>query len=209
MDVNNGDGTDMIVHIWGLLFSPAQEWQNIHDKQYDIGKLYLSLFVFLALIPPLSGYIGTTQIGFQIGLGEAVKLSHRSALAIAVLYYLAILVGIGGIGAMIHWMARTYGSQQPLPQCIALAAFAGVPLLLVGIVQLYPVLWLNLLFGMAALGLNIRLLYLGVPVMMEVPPERGFLFASAILGLGMVALVAFLAGTAILWDFGLSPEFVR
>ena len=45
--------------------------------------------------------------------------------------------------------------------------------------------------------------------MMEIPPERGFLFASAILGLGLVALVAFLAGTAILWDFGLSPEFVR
>jgi len=199
----------MILHIWGLLISPAEEWRSIHEKKYAIGKLYLSLFVFLALIPPLCGYIGTTQIGWQIGLGEAVKLSHKSALTFAVLYYLAILIGIGGIGAMVHWMAKTYGSEQPPAQCVALAAFAGVPLLLVGVVQLYPVLWLNLLFGMAALGLNVRLLYVGVPIMMEIPPERGFLFASAILGLGLVALVAFLAGTAILWDFGLSPEFVR
>ena len=128
---------------------------------------------------------------------------------IAVLYYLAILVGIGGIGAMIHWMTRTYGAEQPLAQCVALGAFAGIPLLLVGVVQLYPLLWLNLLFGMAALALNVRLLFVGVPIMMEIPPERGFLFASAILGLGLVALVAFLAGTAILWDFGLAPEFVR
>lgn len=199
----------MLLHIWGLFTDTEREWRAIHGKQYPIGRLYLSLFLFLALIPPLCGYIGTTQIGWQIGLGEAVKLSHRSALAIAVLYYLAILVGIGGIGAMIHWMTRTYGAEQPLAQCVALAAFAGIPLLLVGVVQLYPVLWLNLLFGMAALAFNIRLLYVGVPIMMEIPPERGFLFASAILGLGLVALVAFLAGTAILWDFGLAPEFVR
>ena len=199
----------MLLHIWGLLTDTEQEWRAIHGRHYTIGRLYLSLFLFLALIPPLCGYIGTTQVGWQIGLGAAVKLSHRSAMMIAVLYYLAILVGIGGIGAMIHWMTRTYGAEQPLAQCVALGAFAGIPLLLVGVVQLYPLLWLNLLFGMAALALNVRLLFVGVPIMMEIPPERGFLFASAILGLGLVALVAFLAGTAILWDFGLAPEFVR
>ncbi len=199
----------MLLHIWGLLTDTEQEWRAIHGRNYTIGRLYLSLFLFLALIPPLCGYIGTTQVGWQIGLGAAVKLSHRSAMMIAVLYYLAILAGIGGIGAMIHWMTRTYGAEQPLAQCVALGAFAGIPLLLVGVVQLYPLLWLNLLFGMAALALNVRLLFVGVPIMMEIPPERGFLFASAILGLGLVALVAFLAGTAILWDFGLAPEFVR
>ena len=47
-------------------------------------------------------------------------------------------VSIGGIGAMIHWMTKTYGAEQPLSQCVALAAFAGTPLLLVGVVQLYP-----------------------------------------------------------------------
>ena len=55
----------------------------------------------------------------------------------------------------------------------------------------------------------LRLLYAGVPIMMEVPPERGFLYASAVLGLGLVALVAFLAGTIVLWDFGFAPEFVN
>ena len=199
----------MIAHTWGLLFDATQEWTAIHSRQYSIARIYAGLVLILALIPPLCGFIGTTQIGWQIGVGPLVKLSVRSALPIAVLYYLAILVGVAGIGAMIYWMTRTYGAEQPLSQCVALAAFAGVPLLLVGAVQLYPLLWLNLLFGMAALGLNIRLLYIGVPIMMEIPPERGFLFASAILGLGLVALVSFLAGTAILWDVGFSPEFVR
>ena len=198
----------MIAHIWGLFFDAGQEWTAIQSRRYSIAKTYLGLVLILGLIPPLCGFIGTTQVGWQIGVGPLVKLSMRSALVIAVLYYLAILVGVAGIGAMIQWMTKTYGAEQPLAQCIALAAFAGVPLMLVGVVLLYPVLWLNLLFGMAALGMNVRLLFVGVPIMMEIPPERGFLFASAILGLGLVALVGFLAATAILWDFGVSPEFV-
>ncbi len=199
----------MIAHVWGLLFEPHHEWHAIHARRYSIARVYLGLLLFLALVPPLSGFVGATQIGWQIGAGDVVRLSLRSAAAIAVIYYFAILVGVAGIGAMIHWMTSTYGAEQPVSQCIALAAFAGVPLLLAGLAQLYPVMWVNLLIGMAALGLNIRLLYIGVPVMMEIPPERGFLFSSAILGLGLVALVAFLAATAILWDFGFAPEFVN
>ncbi len=198
----------MFGHLWGLFFDTRQEWALIRSRSYTIGQLYFGFVLLVALIPPVCAVIGTTQIGWQVGAGTVVKLSLRSAIAIAVLYYLAMIVGVAGIGAMVHWMARTYGAEQPLSQCIGLAAFAGTPLFLVGLMQLYPVLWLNLLVGMAALGLNIRLLYIGVPVMMDIPPERGFLFASAILGLGLVALVAFLAGSAILWDFGLAPEFV-
>ena len=197
------------LHVLQLFINPAAAWKAIHEHDYSLIGCIGGHTMLFALIPAVSGYYGTSQVGWQIGAGEVVRITAESALPIAVLYYLAILIGIGGIGAMIHWMTRTYGSEQPLAQCVALAAFAGMPLLLVGIVQLYPLLWLNLLFGMAALGLNIRLLYVGVPIMMEIPPERGFLFSSAILGLGLVALVAFLAGTAILWDFGLSPEFVR
>jgi len=42
---------------------------------------------------------------------------------------------------------------------------------------------------------------------MEIPEERGFLFASAVLAVGLVALVAVLAITAILWGSGFGPVF--
>jgi hypothetical protein len=44
--------------------------------------------------------------------------------------------------------------------------------------------------------------------MMEIPEERGFLFSSAVLAVGLVALVSVLAATAMLWGSGFAPQFV-
>ena len=44
---------------------------------------------------------------------------------------------------------------------------------------------------------------------MEIPAERGFLYASAVLAVGLIALVALLAMTALLWGMGLQPVFTH
>ena len=74
--------------------------------------------------------------------------------------------------------------------------------------MLYPILWLNMLLGLPAVAYSVFLLYGGVPIVMEMEKEKGFLFASAILGLGLVAMVAILATTVILWGFGFGPQLV-
>jgi hypothetical protein len=81
--------------------------------------------LLLAAIPPLAGYIGTTQVGWQVVSREVQKLTPESALWIAILSYLTILVAVFFIGKMIHWMGQTYGAKQSLPQCIALAAYTA------------------------------------------------------------------------------------
>jgi hypothetical protein len=162
----------------------------------------------LGAIPVLSGFIGTTQFGWHVGTSETVRLATHSAAIIAVLYYLIIIVAVFSIGWMIHWMGQTYGADKPLSQCLALAAFIPVPLFLVGLMQLYPILWLNLVVGLPALAYTVFLLYVGVAVMMEIPPERAFLFASAVLAVGLVGLVGMLAVTVFLWGIGVGPAFV-
>jgi len=161
----------------------------------------------LAAIPVVCGFIGTTQVGWEIGGREAIKLTTASALKISVLYYITMLVAVFTIGKLIHWMGETYGTKQPLAQCIALAAYTATPLFLVGIMQLYPLLWLNLLVGLPALAYSVYLLYTGVPVMMDISEERGFLFSSAVLAVGLVTLVAVLAATVIMWSSGFGPVF--
>lgn len=49
------------------------------------------------------------------------------------------------------------------------------------------------------------LLYIGIPVLMEIPKERGFMFSTAILGFGMVGLLGMLVVTVLLWGVGLEP----
>jgi hypothetical protein len=163
----------------------------------------------LAAIPPIAGFIGTTQIGWTIGNSGPITLTVSSALTIAIAYYLAMIIGVFSMGYSVHWMGKTYGAEQPLERAIVFAAYTATPLFLVGIMQLYPVLWLNMLIGILALSHTVYLLYSGLPIMMEVSEERGFLYASAILGVGLVTLVAMLAATAFLWGIGLQPEFHR
>jgi hypothetical protein len=199
----------VIKHIVGLFKDPKTEWTVIREQRYSIAQLYFGYTLLLALIPPISGFIGTTQIGWQIGMGDPVKLTVKSALAIAVLYYFAMVIAAFTVGWVIHWMGKTYGAEQPLSQCVALASFTATPLFLSGIMELYPMLWLNFIIGLPVLGYTIYLFYSGVPIMMEIPEERGFLFSSAVLAFGLVALVTLLAVSAILWGMGIGPVFTR
>ncbi len=197
----------VLSHVWGLMSHPEDEWKNIRKENCTIGKCYCSHVLLLAAIPPLAGYIGTTQVGWQVVPREVNRLTPESALWIAILSYITILVAVFTVGKLIHWMGQTYGAKQTLPQCIALAAYTATPLFLIGIMLLYPLLWFNLLIGLPALAYTVYLLYTGVPIIMGIPKERGFLFSSAVLTVGLVMLVAVLAATVILWNIGVGPVF--
>ena len=197
----------ILKHVWGILTEPRLTWGKIRDEKWSAAEIYLTVIIPLALISPVAGFIGTTRFGWQIGPSDAVKLTQSSALQISIAYFGAILVAVFVIGMLIRWMSETYGDQKPFVRCLALAAYTAVPLFLVGIVQIYPVLWINFLFGLPALAYSVYLLYSGVPVMMDINPEKGFLFASAVVAVGLVALVGLLASTVVLWSYGLGPAF--
>ena len=196
-----------IQHIIGLLTDPTRQWEKIREQYQSGSGNPVGHVLILALIPAVSGYIGTTQVGWRIGVGEPIRITGDSAMSIAIIYYIALLVGIFSVGWVIHLLGKAYQVQKPLPLCIALAAYTATPLFLIGLMQVYPVLWLNMLMGLPALAYTVYLLYSGLPIMMEIPAERGFLYSSAVLAVGLVALVAMLAMTALLWGMGLQPVF--
>jgi len=197
----------LLSHVWGLLTHPAEEWEDIRKERCSIGKCYCTHVLVLAALPAIAGYIGTTQIGWSIGSSEIVKLTPQSALVLSILTYFTMLTAVFSIGWMVHWMGKTYGTEQPLPQGIALAAYSATPLFLIGTSFLYPILWLNMIIVMPALAYSIYLLYAGLPTMMQVNKEQGFLFASAVMAVGLVVFVAVLAVVVLLWGFGIAPEF--
>ena len=196
-----------IQNILGLFTDPTRQWEKIRDQHLAGAGSPIAHVLLLALVPAISGYYGTTQVGWRIGVGDPIRITGDSALSIAVIYYLALLVGVFSIGWVINLLGKAYEVNKPLPLCIALAAYTATPLFLIGIMQVYPVLWLNLLIGLPALAYTVYLLYSGMPIVMEIPAERGFLYSSAVLAVGLVALVALLAMTALLWGMGLQPVF--
>jgi len=198
-----------IQHIIGLFTDPVNEWEKIREQQKSSDKSGVGFVFLLAAIPAISGYIGTTKVGWRIGVGEPIRITGESAISIAIIYYLALIVGVFSIGWVIHLLGKAYEVVKPLPLCITLAAYTATPLFLIGLMEVYPVLWLNMLLGLPALAYTVYLLYSGLPIMMEIPAERGFLYSSAVMAVGLVALVSLLGMTAILWGMGLQPVFTN
>ena len=196
----------LLEHIIGFFLHPADEWKSVRQEDPGLSRVLFHTCL-LGAIPVISGFIGTTQFGWEIGTAETVKLTTKSATVIAIAYYIIIIFAVFSVGWMIHWMGRTYGANQPLSRCILLAAYIPIPMFMVGITQIYPVLWFNLLIGIPAVTYTVFLLYTGIPVMMDISEERGFLFSSAVLAFGLVGLVGLLAATVILWGFGFGPVF--
>ncbi len=194
-----------IEHMLGVLYHPNDEWKLIRDEHYSALRCYASHMVFLAAIPPLAAFIGTTQMGWSVGGDQFFRLTVGSALPIAIAFYLALLVGAGLMAWFIHWMERTYGSESSFDDCMVLTTFTASPLFLAGLAALIPILWVDVLVGMVALAFTVRLLYTGVPVIMDVQKDRAFIFSSAILTVGLVLLVGMLAVTAVLWSTVMGP----
>jgi hypothetical protein len=195
----------MIQHIPGLLFNPAGEWQKLEPAAGKSANLIYP--ALMALIPALAWYHGTSAVGWQVGDGETVRLTADSALALIVLFYLAMVTSVVAIGYFIHWMAENYGARSSVMHGITVAGFTSTPLFLLGVIGVLPALSIALPLGILGLGWSLWLLYTGIPVVMHVPRERGFLFASAVVAVCLVILIAIMCGSVILWDMGFAPEY--
>ena len=194
-------------HLIGIIFSPRDEWAAIRDKNDTAVLTYLKFVVPIALLPAVAWYFGSVEVGWQLG-DRVIKLTEESALQIMALFYLAMLIGTGMLGFMVHWMSETYEAEtSSLHKGIAIAAYTLSPLFVCGVIGFYPMLWLDMLLGCVAAAYAVYLLYIGVPIVMRIPSERGFLFASAMVAVGLVGCAAMLAATVILWEMGAMPVF--
>lgn len=192
----------------GLLvtFNPALGWARVREDNPGLLRVLLLHTLPFALIPALCWYVGVTARGWQVA-GQEMRLTADSARPMLTLFYVAMLGGVGFLGFMVRWMAASYGSRATLAQGIALISYTASPFFLAGVLGLFPVLWLDILAGCAVACYCIYLLYRGTSVIMDVPPERGFLYASAVFAVALVSFVALLGATVVLWDFGTAPEY--
>jgi hypothetical protein len=194
-------------HFIGILTHPHKEWARIREDSKSTLAHYLRYLIWIAAVPPLAWYYGATMIGWEVG-DRVVKLTPASAAQIMALFYLAILASVAFLGYMIHWMARTYDARNDdIAHGVGVAAYMCAPMFLAGLTGLYPILWLDIILGTAAAAYTLYLLYLGIPIVYDMSEERGFLFASATVAVGLVLMVALLGATVILWELGAAPVF--
>ena len=194
-------------HIWGLYAHPKDEWHTI-EKRHESLMYSLMHILTISLIPSICGYYAAAHIGWTIGVGDPITISKSSASLMAISMYFALVFGVFSLAYLIQWMAKTFDSTPNFVQSLELAAYTATPVLMVGVAALYPVLWFVALAGMCAVAYSVYLLYSGVPIMMNIPEEKGFIYSSSVVTCGLVLLVAILAFTVIMWSMGFGPEFI-
>jgi hypothetical protein len=194
-------------HIWGLYAHPKDEWQTI-EKRHESLIYSLMHILVVALIPAICGYYAAAHIGWTIGVGDPIKISQSSAQVMAVSMYVALVAGVFALAYLIQWMAKTFDSKPSFVQSLELAAYTATPMLMVGITALYPVLWFVALAGLVAVSYSVYLLYSGVPIMMNIPEEKGFIYSSSVVTCGLVLLVGIMAFSVVMWGMGFGPEYI-
>ncbi|HDZ39561.1 MAG TPA: YIP1 family protein, partial [Marinobacter sp.] len=184
------------------------QWEAIRKDSESVTRLYTGHVLFLALIPALAGFFGTSQVGWQIGDGQVTRLSVSSALSLSILFYAAMLAGIFVLGKFIDFFAATYGAGDQSPRGITMGAYTATPIFLIGVIAVYPNIWVNMMAGLVAITYAVYLLYEGLPILMKIPEDRGFMFATAVLTVGLIMFVALLAISVVIWSMGIGPEYV-
>ena len=199
-------------HTLGIALRPDIEWKAIRSEKHSFKQVFLNHVPFLALIPCVSFFIGITQVGWVFGSGDAVKLTVQSAAQLCIVTYFALLAAVFVFSEFINWMSRTFGVRESAERRryngTALAVYVTTPIFLMGVFGLYPNLWLNVsVLGIAG-AYAIYLIYEGLPILMNISRDQGFMFASSIVIVGFVMMMMMLVSSVILWNIGLGPVYI-
>jgi len=193
-------------HLWGLYTHPKEEWHTI-DQRHESYFYSLSHIAIIALIPSFMGYYSAAHLGWSIGVGDLIKLTQQSAMLMSVGMYFGLMVGVIALAILIHELAKTFDADPTYTQSLELAAYTATPLFMVAFAAFYPVLWFVMLVGLAGLSYSVYLLYSGVPILMHIPEEKGFIYASSVVTCGLVLLSILMASSVILWSMGMGPVY--
>lgn len=195
-------------HLWGIYAHPKEEWHTI-DERHESYFYALSHIAIISLIPAIVGYYSAAHLGWSIGVGDVIKLTKQSAMMMSIAMYFGLMAGVVALAILAHELAKAFDSHPTYTQSLELAAYTATPLFMVGFAALYPVLWFVMAVGLVGLSYSVYLLYSGVPIMMHIPEEKGFIYSSSVVTCGLVLLVILMATTVILWSMGVGPVYVH
>lgn len=161
----------------GLLLQPRSEWRAIENNQITITDLYRKYAVPLAAIGPIASFAGLSVIGVGMPVVGQYRMPIGIGLLSALVTFVMSLVGVFVIALIINALAPAFGGRKNGMQALKLTVYASTPAWLGGFFQLLPA---TAVLAIVASLYALYLLYLGLPVLMKVPPEKALGYAAVV-----------------------------
>lgn len=180
-----------------IILRPREEWRIIKDETTSIEDLFARYAVILAAIPVVAGFIGQSIFG-RPTLDGYVPVTLRENLRQASLSYIISLAGVFLLAYIIDVLAPFFGAKRDLPGSVKIVVYAQTASWLAGSLLIFP--------GLSPLAIvagiySLFLLYTGVKILKEVPPERmagyfaAVFFSSIIISMGILIFAGALLST--------------
>ncbi len=185
------------------LFAPKTLFTSLAQADGREAARIARLAFLLLPLPAVFAFIGTNTFGWRLGADTPLMFGTAATLVISLSYFSAICFGFFSTVFLSVWMAETYGARTDLRMHMALYVVVSAPLALGSVAHLFPHVFFNVLVLIPAIIWSMTLLYNGLPQVLGIPPERGMLMASSLVGWLLVAAVSLLGITAMLWTQGI------
>lgn len=187
------------------LYQPTLAFEELAKTDPSPFKVLIHYSIYLLILPPIFSLIGAANFGWRLGAAEPLRLPMETLLLVSVAYFCVLSFGLISTAVISRWMASTYGASTSLGRHVALITIVGEPLAVASIAQLYPDVFVNILVLIPTMIWSMYLLYKGIPIALDTPPERGMLMASSLVGWLLVAAVSLLGLSVGLWTLGVGP----
>jgi len=191
--------------LFSLLFDPGAVLRDLARADRARTREVRRYLPLLLSLPPLSVAIGSGLFGWRLGTAEPLYLGLGQTVTVGVLYLFALCFGFFSTVSLARWMGVTYGAVGSYRTYLAFFVVVCAPLAVASLAHLFPQAFFNLLVMIPAAIWSTTLLYRGLPLVLHVPPERGMLMSSALVGWLLVAAVSLLGISAALWTAGIGP----
>ncbi len=177
---------DLVQRVKGLLLAPEAEWPVIDQEPGTPGYLFPQYMVYLAAIPPIARFIGTSIIGISTAAG-VYRVPLFTGLLGAVIGYMLSFVVVYLIAIIIDRLAPRFGGAKDFPNALKVTVYSLTPFWMAGILQLAAglrfVAYVVAFFG-------VYLAWLGLRRLMRPKADQAAIYAAISVGCAIVIVVA-------------------
>jgi hypothetical protein len=164
-----------------LITQPDKTWREIKGESPEIRRLFVSYALPLMLLPLFSSIVRVVMARSAFITFSFVTSLLLGALANYLLSAAALLLA----GWLVSVLAQYFSSKTDLAPAMKLVVYSLTPVWLAALFNLVPRLAV-----LSSLGLYAAfLIYAGLPVMLETPPEKHTAFAASVIALGVFILM--------------------
>lgn len=172
----------VIERVKSILLSPKDALNAVKSESTSVADFIKEYVAIVAAIPPISQFIGLALVGHPV-FG---RRNFFASLLFAALLYALSLIGVFVFGKIVNALAPNFDSTKDDLNAFKLVVYAFTPGFVAGIFNIVPSLSVLAMLGSLY---GIYILYIGLPILMDTPENKGVAYTIVSLIIGVVVMI--------------------